>query len=41
LTTPADAQKYTSMLLAQLDVKPGDARALQNVPMNQLLQANA
>ncbi len=41
LTTPADAQKYTSLLLTQLDVKPGDARALQNVPMNQLLQANA
>src|SRR5262245_49454637 len=41
LTTPADAQKYTSLLLTQLDVKPGDIRAIQNVPMNQLLQANA
>jgi para-nitrobenzyl esterase len=41
LTTPADAQKYTLLLLAQLDVKPGDGRALQNVPRNLLLQANA
>jgi para-nitrobenzyl esterase len=41
LTPPGDAFKYTSLLIAELGVKPGQGRELQNVPMARLLQANA
>jgi para-nitrobenzyl esterase len=37
----ADAVQYTSQLLAELGLKAGQLRALQNVPMTQLLRANA
>jgi para-nitrobenzyl esterase len=41
LTSPADAHEYTSRLLAELQLKPGQVRELQNVPVVRLLQANA
>jgi para-nitrobenzyl esterase len=41
LTEPADGQRYTTELLTELGVKPGQASALQQVPMARLLQANA
>ena len=40
LTEPADAMRHLSLMLAQLNLKPGQGRELQNVPMGQLLQAN-
>ena len=40
LTDPADAARQTALLLAELDLKPGQVRELQRVPMGQLLQAN-
>ncbi len=40
LTSPADALEYTSRLLTELTLKPGQVRELQNVPTAQLLQAN-
>ena len=41
LTPPDDALKYTSLLLAELGLKPGEPRDLQNMPIDRLLQANA
>ena len=41
LTEPADAIHYTSLLLAELGLKAGQVRELQNVPMARLLAANA
>src|ERR1700681_1339041 len=41
LTTPEDAIHATGLLLAELGLKPGQARELQNVPMARLLAANA
>ena len=40
LTDPADAARQTSLLWAQLGLKPGQMRELQAVPMDQLLLAN-
>jgi para-nitrobenzyl esterase len=40
LTEPADAKRHTLLLLAELGLKPGQIRELQNVPMGQLLTAN-
>jgi para-nitrobenzyl esterase len=41
LTPPADAMKYTLLLMAELGLKPGQTRELQNAPVSQLLRANA
>jgi para-nitrobenzyl esterase len=41
LTTHEDAVKQTDLLLAELGLKPGQARELQSVPMERLLAANA
>lgn len=41
LTTPEDAVQRTSLLLAELGLKPTQARDLQNVPLDRLLAANA
>ncbi len=41
LTTPADAIHATELLLAELGLKAGQARELQNVPIARLLAANA
>jgi len=41
LTTPADAVHYTSLLLAELGLKAGQVRELQNAPTARLLAANA
>ena len=41
LTSPADAQQYTSRLLTELALKPGQGREMQRVPMLRLLRANA
>jgi para-nitrobenzyl esterase len=41
LTTHEDAVKYTNLLLAELGLKPGQIQELQNVPMKQLLAADA
>jgi para-nitrobenzyl esterase len=40
LTDPADAARQSSLLFAQLGLKPGQMRELQDVPMGQLLLAN-
>jgi len=40
LTTQEDAIKTTGLLLAQLGLKAGDARQLQNVPFEKLVAAN-
>ena len=37
LTTPEDGHRTTEMLLAELGLKRGQARELQNVPMEQLV----
>jgi para-nitrobenzyl esterase len=41
LTPRVDGVEYTSRLLAELALKPGQVRELQNLPLAQLLQANA
>ena len=41
LTERADAVHYTSLLLAELGLKAGQVRELQNAPMARLLAANA
>jgi para-nitrobenzyl esterase len=41
LTTPEDAIHATGLLLAELGLKPDQARELQSVPMARLLAANA
>jgi para-nitrobenzyl esterase len=41
LTTPEDAVKYTTLLLAELALKRGQIRELQDVPMPRLLAADA
>lgn len=41
LTTQEDAIHATAMLLAELGLKPNQARELQNVPITRLLAANA
>jgi para-nitrobenzyl esterase len=41
LTTRNDAVKYTDLLLAELGVKPGQVRELQNMPMERLVAADA
>jgi para-nitrobenzyl esterase len=41
LTTPEDGQRATEMLLAELGMQTSQARELQNVPMEQLVQAGA
>ena len=41
LTTREDAIQQTDLLLAELGLKAGQARELQNVPMERLLAANA
>lgn len=41
LTTPADGERATQMLLAELGMTTSQARELQNVPMVQLAQAGA
>jgi para-nitrobenzyl esterase len=41
LTTHEDAVKQTSLLLAELGLKAGQVRELQNVPMERLLAADA
>jgi para-nitrobenzyl esterase len=41
LTTHEDAVKYTDLLLAELGLKAGQVRELQNVPMDRLLAADA
>jgi para-nitrobenzyl esterase len=41
LTTPADGQRATEMLLAELGMPVSQARELQNVPMVELAQAGA
>ncbi len=41
LTTPEDGQRQTEMLLAELGLKPNQARDLQNVPMERLVAASA
>jgi len=40
LTTPEDATRTTSLLLAELGLKPGQARELQNISFEQLVAAN-
>jgi para-nitrobenzyl esterase len=41
LTTREDAVKYTDSLLAELGLKEGQIRQLQNVPVARLLAADA
>lgn len=41
ITAPEDAIRYTQLLLAELELKPAQARQLQAVPMDRLLAANA
>ena len=41
LTTHGGRHPYTTLLLAELGLKPSQARELQNVPMARLLAANA
>ena len=41
LTTQEDAIHYSQLLLTELGLKPAEARQLQDVPMGQLLAANA
>lgn len=41
LTTQEDAIRQTSLLLAELGLKPGQVRELQSVPVQRLLAANA
>jgi para-nitrobenzyl esterase len=41
LTTPEDAIHATALLLAEVGLKPGQARELQTVPVERLLAANA
>jgi para-nitrobenzyl esterase len=41
LTTHDDAVKYTDLLLAELDLKEGQIRELQSVPMARLMAADA
>jgi para-nitrobenzyl esterase len=41
LTTHDDAVRYTDLLLAELGLKAGQVRELQNLPMAQLLAADA
>ena len=41
LTSPDDAVRYTELLLAELGVKAGQMRELQNVPMDRLIAADA
>src|SRR5689334_4930570 len=41
LTSHDDAVKYTDLLLAELDLKAGQIRELQNVPTARLLAADA
>ena len=41
LTTPEDAIHTTALLLAEVGLKPGQARELQTVPVERLLAANA
>ncbi len=41
LTTPEDGNKATALLLAELGLKPSQARELQNVPIEKLTAANA
>jgi para-nitrobenzyl esterase len=41
LTEPADAFRYTSMLLAELGLKAGQVHELQDTPIARLLAANA
>jgi len=41
LTTHEDAMKHTTLLLAELALKPGQIRDLQDVPMPRLLAADA
>jgi para-nitrobenzyl esterase len=40
LADPADGRRYTEELLTELGVKPGQAHALQQMPIARLLQAN-
>lgn len=40
LTTPEDAIRTTDLLLAELGLKPGQARELQSVPFEKLVAAN-
>jgi para-nitrobenzyl esterase len=40
LTTQEDAIRTTNLLLAELDLKPGQARELQNVPFEKLVAAD-
>jgi para-nitrobenzyl esterase len=41
LTTPDDAERATRALFTELGLRPGQVRALQNVPVERLLAANA
>jgi para-nitrobenzyl esterase len=41
LTAPEDGQRQTDMLLAELGLKPGQARELQSVPLERLVAASA
>ena len=41
LTTHDDAVRYTDLLLGELELKAGQARELQNLPVARLLEANA
>jgi para-nitrobenzyl esterase len=41
LTAPEDGQRQTDMLLAELGLKPGQAKDLQSVPMDRLVAASA
>jgi para-nitrobenzyl esterase len=41
LTTHQDAAQYTDLLLAELQLKPGQLRELQSLPMARLLAADA
>lgn len=41
LTTKEDATHNTALLLAELGLKPGDERKLQQVPLDRLMTANA
>ncbi len=41
LTVPEDGQRQTEMLLAELGLKPNQARELQNVPLERLVAASA
>jgi para-nitrobenzyl esterase len=40
LTTPEDAARTTNLLVAELGLKPGQARGLQNIPFERLVAAN-